>query len=447
MLDRIWNRLSTLIPKSQAAYQGGRGTTEQVLALKMMVEKALTTNDFELYIILLDMSKAFDTVNRRILLTELEQVLNPDEMHILALLTNRPTIQIKLNEETSEEFQSYQGICQGDCLSAVLFIFYLARALKDEPIPSPNHSYIDPKYADDITYATTDKTHIPKIKAEIPEKLKDYNLEVNQNKTEEYEAPGTKHTPPPAPPSEPPENTIMWSELDWMLPPPTKPPEAKWKHCKLLGTKLGTEEDIKSRKSKAWEPMKKYNNIFKSKRISLDIKLRTFNTYVEPIVLYNSETWTMTSKLEQDIDTHQRKLLRIVINEKYHVEHEGEKTLYRTISNEKLYKITKTTRWSIKIRRRRLNLMGHILRLHDDTPAKKALKEATITQPKPRGRPLTTWTRNIMKDLQPTTDHHNISRELTPMTLKQLTILASDRVIWQNEIARSMGDKSPVKAY
>ena len=91
--------------------------------------------------------------------------------------------------------------------------------------------------------------------------------------------------------------------------------------------------------------------------------------------------------------------------------------------------------------------MGNILRLHDDTPAKKALKETTITQPKPRGRPLTTWTRNIMKDLQPTTDHHNISRELTPMTLKQLTILASDRVIWQNEIARSMGDKSPVKTY
>ena len=170
MLDRIWNRLATLIPKSQAAYQGGRGTTEQVLALKLMVEKALTTNDFELYIILLDMSKAFDTVNRRILLTELEQVLNPDEMHILALLTNRPKIQIKLNEETSEEFQSYQGICQGDCLSAVLFIFYLARALKDEPIPSPKHSYIDPKYADDITYATTDKTHIPKIKEEIPKK-------------------------------------------------------------------------------------------------------------------------------------------------------------------------------------------------------------------------------------------------------------------------------------
>ena len=106
MLDRIWNRLSTLIPKCQAAYQGGRGTTEQVLALKMMVEKAVTTNDFELYIILLDMSKAFDTVNRRILLTELEQVLNPDEMHILVLLTNRPTIQIKLNEETSEEFQA-----------------------------------------------------------------------------------------------------------------------------------------------------------------------------------------------------------------------------------------------------------------------------------------------------------------------------------------------------
>ena len=227
--------------------------------------------------------------------------------------------------------------------------------------------------------------------------------------------------------------------------PPAKPPEAKWKQCKLLGTKIGTEDDIKSRKSKAWEPMKKYNNIFKSKRISLDIKLRTFNTYVEPIILYNSETWTMTSKLEKDLDTHQRKLLRIVINEKYHIEHDGEKTLYRTISNNKLYQVTKATRWSIKIKRRRLNLMGHILRLHDDTPAKKALQESRLTQPKSRGRPLTTWTRNIMKDLLPTRDYHEIISDLTSVTLKQLSKLASDRAIWRAEIARSIGDKSPVK--
>ena len=67
LLNRIWNRLETKIPKSQAAYQKGRGTTEQVLALKLLIDKALTSTEYDIYIILLDMSKAFDTVDRQVL--------------------------------------------------------------------------------------------------------------------------------------------------------------------------------------------------------------------------------------------------------------------------------------------------------------------------------------------------------------------------------------------
>ena len=70
-------------------YQPGRGTAEQVLALKILIDKALTTKDYDLYILLIDMSKAFDTVNRKLLLQKLEQILQPDELHMLSILTNR----------------------------------------------------------------------------------------------------------------------------------------------------------------------------------------------------------------------------------------------------------------------------------------------------------------------------------------------------------------------
>ena len=62
--------MSERVPKSQAAYQKGRGTTEQVLALKILIDKAITSTDYSLYILLLDMSKAFDTVNRESVVTE-----------------------------------------------------------------------------------------------------------------------------------------------------------------------------------------------------------------------------------------------------------------------------------------------------------------------------------------------------------------------------------------
>ena len=67
LIDRTWDHLKQHIPPDQAAYQPGRGTTEQVFAIKILAEKAIISQDYNIYLLLLDMSKAFDTVNRRIL--------------------------------------------------------------------------------------------------------------------------------------------------------------------------------------------------------------------------------------------------------------------------------------------------------------------------------------------------------------------------------------------
>ena len=435
MLNRIWDRLSGRIPKSQAAYQPGRGTTEQVLSLKLMVEKAITSSDFNIYILLLDMSKAFDTVNRKTLLEELEDILLPEEMHLISILTNRPKISIRLENQTSEAFESYQGICQGDCLSAVLFIYYLARALKDEARPVID-VYIDPKYADDITYVTTCKSLIEDLKKTTPQRLKDYNLSANETKTEEYEAPDRRPAPPPPPPPEkPPENLTLWSSLDWILPPQTKPPEPRWRECKLLGSKIGTENDIRNRKAKSWEPMKQLKDIFKSKRVSLQIKVRTFNTYVEPIFLYNSEVWTLNKNLSNQIDSFQRRLLRIALNCKYKHRNEDGSYSYRQVPSEKLYKITKAEKWTRKIKRRRLNLLGHILRLDTATPVQQALLECTKPQKNRVGKKCNTWLDQILTDLK-------IPSKFDTTTLTKLTELARNRKAWRSQIARSMEDKS-----
>ena len=53
----------TRIPIDHAAYQEGRSTTE-VFSINLLVEKAITSSDHKVSIILLDMSKAFETVYR-----------------------------------------------------------------------------------------------------------------------------------------------------------------------------------------------------------------------------------------------------------------------------------------------------------------------------------------------------------------------------------------------
>ena len=75
------------------------------------------------------MPKAFDTVNRKLLLDQLEKILEPDEMFLLSVLINETTLQIKVDKHLSEKIQTNTGIIQGDCLSTTLFIFYLASCL------------------------------------------------------------------------------------------------------------------------------------------------------------------------------------------------------------------------------------------------------------------------------------------------------------------------------
>ena len=159
----------------------------------------------------------------------------------------------------------------------------------------------------------------------------------------------------------------LWSNLDWVL--PDKPPHEKtekWKKCKLLGSKLDTAKNLKTRKGKALDAMKKLHEIFASKYVSIQTKIKQFKTYVERVFMYNTELWTTTAAINKKIDSFHRRLLRRAINNTW------PKHLF---TNTELYSITKSEPWSTIIMRRRLNFTGHLLRLNENTPARLALKE------------------------------------------------------------------------
>ena len=74
------------IPLSQAAYQKVRSSTEQVFTIKILAEKAITCENYDIFLLFLDMSKAFDTVNRSKLMEILKNILTPSELHMMYLL-------------------------------------------------------------------------------------------------------------------------------------------------------------------------------------------------------------------------------------------------------------------------------------------------------------------------------------------------------------------------
>ena len=138
---------------------------------------------------------------------------------------------------------------QGDVLSTILFIFYLAKSLR-KPIKTKMKGFLStPKYADGITYAGTSQPQVDELEVKVHVRLNEYDLSANETKTEQYQIP--KPTPP-APPKPSMETLIahkedkpLWSELDWLVNyrPEIKDKTPDWRNCKLLGSKLDTEKD------------------------------------------------------------------------------------------------------------------------------------------------------------------------------------------------------------
>ena len=104
-----------------------------------MIEKAIISQNYNLIITMIDMSAAFDTVSRKILLKQLEPILEPHELRMMHLLITDVKLMVRVGK-TGDPIKTNIGVAQGDCLSALLFIFYLSHII--EPI-SPHTSRED----------------------------------------------------------------------------------------------------------------------------------------------------------------------------------------------------------------------------------------------------------------------------------------------------------------
>ena len=386
LLKRISDRVNDSIPMTQAAYRQGRNTTEHTFATKLLAEWASTSSDKSIHLLMLDMSKAFDTIDRKTLLNELGEILNQDEVHLMKLLLS-VNLSVRIGD-TGDRFATDTGAPQGDCLSALEFTFYLAKTLEGTSTSlQPPEISVNMEYADDMSRASTDERTIKNAKETLPDILKARNLKVNTDKTEEY--------------------TIK------------KTGDDSWKRCKFLGTLLDTENEIKRRKGLAIDAIRTKKKEFNSKRLDRKVKIRIFNTYISSIFLFNSEVWTMSSKEEQNINAFQRKLIKSYILNIFWP---------NKISNRELYRKTGMQPWSNIIKYRRYRWFGHVSRLDSATPAKTVLMHCLNPVKLGKGRPKTTWLSKMKGDIQ----------NDFGMSIRQAIKAAKDRKRWRGKIKGAM---------
>ena len=73
-----------------------------------------------------------------------------------------------------------------------------------------------------------------------------------------------------------------------------------------------TDRQIQVRKGKAWGALHRLNDIWKSK-LSKSLKIRLFIAACELVLLYGSETWTLTKAQEKSLDWTYTRMFRMVL--------------------------------------------------------------------------------------------------------------------------------------
>ncbi|VDP30435.1 unnamed protein product [Schistosoma margrebowiei] len=125
----------------------------------------------------------------------------------------------------------------------------------------------------------------------------------------------------------------------------------------------GSDADVKARIGKARAAYLQLRNIWNSKQLSTNTKIRIFNTIVKTVLLYWAETWRTTKAIIQKIQVFINSCLRKTLHIRWP----------DTISNNLLWERTNQIPAEEEIRKKRWKWIGHTLRKAPNCVTRQAL--------------------------------------------------------------------------
>ncbi|MCP4494507.1 MAG: reverse transcriptase family protein, partial [Gammaproteobacteria bacterium] len=409
ILNRVKPCLEKLLRNNQNGFRPGRSTTSHILALRRILEGAKAKN-LSAVMLFIDFKKAFDSVHRGILMKILRAYGLPDIIvDLIERMYTGTLAKVITPDGLTEVFKILAGVLQGDTLAPYLFIIvidYLMTITFEDVDEVPGFTIkparsrrvkaeklADTEFADDVALITNTIKEAQSLLDSLESAAKTVGLQINESKTK-YLAINTHHQDEDHPAIHSSNDDGDGIELvdDFVY----------------LGAWIAsTEHDFKVRKAKAWAACHKMKKIWKSD-LRRDLKIRLFQATVESILLYGSETWTITVSLSKRIDGCYTRMLRMALNVDWR----------QRITNKVVY--GHLPRVTSKIQARRMKLAGHIQR-HDELVAHNLLLWEPQHGARGRGRPPLTFVDTIRRDTE-LTDTDEIRRLMTDRQLWRRTI-------------------------
>ena len=371
LLVRMKIEVDQKLRDEQAGFRKDRSCVDQIATLRNIIEQSLEWNS-PLYVTFVDFEKAFDSVDRESLWKILAHYGIPEKLICLIKKTYKPsTCQVVHNGSLTEPFNILTGVRQGCILSPFLFLlaidWIMSRTVEGQNRGiqwSLLKQLEDIDFADDITLLSQRHRNMQDKTNSLDANGGKLGMKINIPKTKSMRANQTNHDP----------ITLRGEALEEV---------DKFPHLgSIVSRDGGTEQDIAVRIGKATGAFKILRPIWTSRVISVQTKLRLFNSNVKTVLLYACETWRSTKASTNKLQTFINKCLRNILRIRWE----------DRVRNEDLWERTGQERIETVVTRRKWNWMGHILRR-----PKSITCHALRWHPqgkRSRGRPRTTWRRS-----------------------------------------------------
>ena len=375
ILNRLKAKVEMELSDCQAGYRKGRGTTDMLFVLQLIIEKIRNTED-EAFITFIDYSKAFDSVNHNHLFKTMIDLGFPQ--HLVSLISNMYTNQkatIRWNGEHSKFFDIKKGVRQGCILSPHLFSIYTEMIMRNADIDGMGvgiggRNITDLRYADDTALLAHDLTSMKRILHRVNTEGKKAGLQLNAKKTKVMHINGNENV----------QNIkVNNTNLDYV------------KNFKYLGSiKENTgscRQDVRTRIAMAKQKTLQLTNIWKDRGIPKSLKVKLLRILIWPVLLYGAEAWTLRKAEKEQIESAEMWFYRRILRVKW-----TEKRTNRSILEE----LSVQRQLLKEIDKRRLRYVGHANRSKHTHLMTTAL-QGKVEGKRRKGRPPISYIGNLIE--------------------------------------------------
>lgn len=425
-LKRLQRLGETVYPESQCGFRPNRSTVDMIFSLRQMQEKCREQHQ-PLFIVFIDLTKAFDLVSRKGLFQILSKIGCPPQLLsiIKSFHTDMKGI-IQFDGDYSEPFSIHSGVKQGCVLAPTLFGIFFSMMLKYAFGTTTEGIYLhtrsdgglfnvsrlkaltkvrktlirDMLFADDAAIVAHTEKGLQTLMDKFSKASKEFGLTVSIKKTNVL-VQGTDVEP---------KIKVDDQILDVVH------------NFTYLGSTISDDlslsSEINKRIGRACSTFSKLNQrVWKNPKLVTNTKMAIYTACVLSTLLYGSESWATYAEQERKLNSFHLKNLRLIMNIRWDDYVTNDEVLERT-GMQSIYAL---------LQQRRLRWLGHVSRMSDGRIPKDLLFGELSLGARKRGRPNQRFKDVVKKDMT----NCDISTQQWEET-------ASDRSLWKQTVKEGL---------